>query len=86
MLGLGEEKNEIENTIKDIKNAGCKIITIGQYLQPSRNHLPVMRYVSPEEFKEYKEFALLTGFEFAESGPLVRSSYHAEKHLSKNVD
>lgn len=81
MLGLGEEKEEVFQTIEDIRNANVDVITIGQYLQPTKNHLPVKRFVSPEEFEEYKEFAIGLGFRHVESSPLVRSSYHAEKHI-----
>lgn len=81
MLGLGEEKDEVLRSIEDIREAKVDVITIGQYLQPSKNHLPVKRFVSPEEFEEYREFALGLGFRHVESSPLVRSSYHAERHL-----
>ncbi len=81
MLGLGEEHEEIIKTLEDILNAGCKIITIGQYLQPSKMHLPVHRYYTPEEFNNYKRIALEKGFKYAECGPLVRTSYHAEKQI-----
>lgn len=81
MLGLGEEKDEVFQTIQDISNAHVDVITIGQYLQPTRNHLPVKRFVTPEEFKEYEDFARSLGFRHVESSPLVRSSYHAEKHI-----
>jgi lipoic acid synthetase len=81
MLGLGETEDEIIETIEDLAEVKCDILTIGQYLQPTPNHLPVAEFVTPEKFKEYKEFALKKGFRFVESGPLVRSSYHAEKHL-----
>lgn len=79
MLGLGETEEEILETMSDIRATGCTILTIGQYLQPSSKHLPVVEYVTPEKFQEYKEAALSKGFKHAESGPLVRSSYHAEK-------
>ncbi|MFW5793498.1 MAG: lipoyl synthase [Bacteroidota bacterium] len=81
MLGLGETDEEVLETMDDLKKAGCKIITFGQYLQPSHKHLPVKRYVSPEKFEEIKKIALKKGFKHVESGPLVRSSYHAEKHI-----
>jgi lipoic acid synthetase len=81
MLGLGEKDEEIIQTMDDMLNAGCKIITIGQYLQPSKKHLPVDRYVNPDEFENYKSIAMRKGFEYAECGPLVRSSYHAEKQI-----
>jgi len=78
MVGLGETREEIEETIRDIRNAGCDLITIGQYLQPTRKHHPVQRYYTPQEFSEFKEFALSLGFKHVESGPLVRSSYHSK--------
>lgn len=81
MLGLGEEKDEVFQTIQDIRNANVDIITIGQYLQPTKKHLPVKKFVSPEEFEEYGSFARTLGFRHIESSPLVRSSYHAEKHI-----
>ncbi len=79
MVGLGETKKEIFQTIEDLRDAGVSILTIGQYLQPTKNHLPVIRYVPPEEFNEYREYALSVGIKYVESGPLVRSSYHAER-------
>ncbi|MCG8578070.1 MAG: lipoyl synthase [Flavobacteriales bacterium] len=81
MLGLGETEEEIYETIDDLSNVSCDILTMGQYLQPTPNHLPVAEFVPPQKFDEYKEYALKKGFRFVESGPLVRSSYHAEKHL-----
>ncbi|AWU46047.1 lipoyl synthase [Blattabacterium punctulatus] len=81
MLGLGEKKEEILETMKDIKNSQVDILTIGQYLQPSLKHFPVHFFVLPEEFKEFKKIGLKIGFKYVESGPLVRSSYHAEKHV-----
>lgn len=81
MLGLGEERNEILETMDDLLKAGCTVVTIGQYLQPSRDHMPVTHWVSPDEFDEYKKNGLKKGFRHIESGPLVRSSYHAEKHI-----
>ena len=81
MLGLGEEKSEVLQTIEDIRNANVDVITIGQYLQPTKNHLPVKRFIPLEEFEEYKAFATELGFRHIESSPLVRSSYHAEKHI-----
>ncbi len=79
MLGLGETPQEIEETIDDIRRTGCSILTIGQYLQPSSKHLPVVEYISPEQFEHYKKLALSKGFAHVESGPMVRSSYHAEQ-------
>lgn len=81
MLGLGETHEEIIRTMEDIRSAGVDILTIGQYLQPTPNHLPVVEYISPDRFKEYKEIGLKMGFRYVESGPLVRSSYHAERHI-----
>ncbi|MDA7803756.1 lipoyl synthase [Crocinitomix sp.] len=81
MLGLGETDEEIYETIDDLSNIGCDILTMGQYLQPTPNHLPIAEFVTPQKFDEYREYALKKGFRFVESGPLVRSSYHAEKHL-----
>ena len=82
MLGLGEHEDEVMETICDLKNVGCQVLTIGQYLQPTRDNFPVVAYISPEKFDEYKNFALSKGFKFVESAPLVRSSYHAEKHIN----
>jgi lipoic acid synthetase len=81
MLGLGETREEILETMDDALAAGCKVLTIGQYLQPSRQNVPVREYVTPETFAEYKKIGLEKGFRFVESGPLVRSSYHAEEQL-----
>jgi len=81
MLGLGETEEEILETIQDLVNNNVDILTLGQYLQPTPKHLPVVEFVTPERFEFYKEFALSKGFRYVESGPLVRSSYHAEKHL-----
>lgn len=83
MVGLGESPQEVEQTMDDLLKNGCKILTIGQYLQPSAKHYPVAEYVHPTQFLKYKETGELKGFEIVESGPLVRSSYHAEKHLKK---
>ncbi len=77
MLGLGEDKIEVLATMRDLVAQGTDILTIGQYLQPTREHLPIVRYVPPGEFAEYKEFGKAIGFKHVESGPLVRSSYHA---------
>ncbi|MCG2677952.1 lipoyl synthase, partial [bacterium] len=77
MVGMGETKEEITGTMKDLREVGCDIFTIGQYLQPSLNHLPISRYYSPDEFKEFQRIGEGLGFLHIESGPLVRSSYHA---------
>ena len=81
MLGLGEENSEVFKTIEDIRNANVDVITIGQYLQPTKKHLPVKKFVTPEEFNEFGDFARSLEFRHVESSPLVRSSYHAEKHI-----
>ena len=81
MLGLGETKEEVIQTLEDLKNAGCDVVTIGQYLQPSKRHLPVQRFVHPDEFAEYREIGYTIGLDYVESGPLVRSSYHSERHV-----
>ncbi|RYY54283.1 MAG: lipoyl synthase [Chitinophagaceae bacterium] len=81
MLGLGETKEEVFQTIRDLHDNGCDVITIGQYLQPTQKHLPVQRFVHPDEFAEYREFGYNLGLDYVESGPLVRSSYHSEKHV-----
>jgi lipoic acid synthetase len=80
MVGLGEESVELEETIRAIRSAGTEILTVGQYLRPSPQHLPVRRYYTPEEFARLRELARGLGFAHVESGPLVRSSYHAESH------
>jgi lipoic acid synthetase len=77
MVGLGEREDEVKSVIKDLSDAGCRMLTIGQYLQPSHKHLPVVEYITPEQFEGYRIFALERGFSFVASGPLVRSSYHA---------
>jgi lipoic acid synthetase len=81
MLGLGETEEEIIETMDDLRSVGCDVLTLGQYLQPSPKHLPVAEFIRPELFAKYKEIGLKKGFRFVESGPLVRSSYHAEKHI-----
>ena len=81
MVGIGETPDEVRQTLSDICAAGVEVMTIGQYLQPTHQHLPVDRFVTPEEFAEYKRYALEIGFRFCESGPLVRSSYHAHEHV-----
>jgi len=82
MLGLGEERAEVEGVLRDLRGVGCDILTLGQYLRPSRDHLPVERYVAPAEFAELKSAALAIGFRHVEAGPLVRSSYHAWEHVN----
>ena len=86
MLGLGETPEEIYSTIADIRNAGVEIMTLGQYLQPTPKHLPVARWVHPDEFASYRDYALSLGFAHCESGPLVRSSYHAHEHVKGSTD
>ena len=81
MLGLGESEDEIIQTIGDLYEAGCKILTIGQYLQPGLEYMEVVNYITPEKFEEYRVLALKIGFSFVESSPLVRSSFHAENHV-----
>ena len=81
MLGLGETQEEILETMDDLRQVNCSILTLGQYLQPTRRHYPVQEYVHPDRFAELREIALGKGFRHVESGPLVRSSYHAERHL-----
>lgn len=81
MLGLGETEEEIHETMDDLRTVGVDILTIGQYMQPTKNHLLVIEFIKPEVFAKYKEIGLNTGFRFVESGPLIRSSYHAERHL-----
>ena len=81
MAGLGETKDEVFRVMDDLREAGCDVMTIGQYLQPTRNHLEVMEWVHPDTFKLYEEVGLSKGFLYVESAPLVRSSYHAEKHV-----
>jgi lipoic acid synthetase len=79
MVGLGEDRDELLTTVLDLRRVGCSILTIGQYLQPTRDHLPISRYYHPDEFRELKAYALGIGFSHVESGPLVRSSYHARE-------
>ncbi|MCB9425593.1 MAG: lipoyl synthase [Flavobacteriales bacterium] len=81
MLGLGETEEEVLETIRDLREAKVDVVTIGQYLQPSKKHLPVKEFISPEQFKKYETYAKELGFVHVESGALVRSSYHAEKHI-----
>jgi lipoyl synthase len=82
MLGAGETRAETEQTIRDLAAVKCAILTLGQYLSPSEKHVPVARFVTPEEFDELRDFALNLGFSHVESGPMVRSSYHAEEQVS----
>lgn len=84
MLGLGEEKEEVMQTLRDLKANGCDVVTIGQYLQPTKKHLPVHRFVHPDEFAAFREYGYEIGLDYVESGPLVRSSYHSEKHVIPN--
>jgi len=81
MLGLGETRPEVRDVLRDLREARVDIVTIGQYLQPTSGHLPVVRYVPPAEFDEIRQEALPLGFRHVEAGPLVRSSYHASRHL-----
>ncbi len=81
MLGLGETEDEVLETMDDLRSVNVDVLTLGQYLQPTPKHLPVQGFIHPEKFLEYKEIGLQKGFRYVESGPLVRSSYHAEKHL-----
>lgn len=81
MLGLGETREEVLRTLQDLRDNGVDVVTIGQYLQPTRKHLPVHRFVHPDEFAEYREAGYAMGLDYVESGPLVRSSYHSEKHV-----
>jgi lipoyl synthase len=83
MLGLGETKEEVLEAMQDLRNSDVSILTLGQYLQPTKEHLPVSEFVHPDLFAEFKEAGIQMGFRYVESGPLVRSSYHAEKHLNK---
>lgn len=83
MLGLGETEDEVIEAMDDLRAVGVEIITLGQYLQPTPDHLPVEDFITPEKFAEYEKIGLEKGFRFVESGPLVRSSYHAEKHIVK---
>ena len=81
MLGLGETNDQLLEVIRDLRDVECDILTLGQYLRPSADHIPVARYVPPAEFAEIKTAALAMGFHHVESGPLVRSSYHAWEHV-----
>jgi lipoic acid synthetase len=81
MLGLGETENEVIETMDDLRSVNCDVLTLGQYLQPTKKHLPVAEFVHPDVFARLEQIALKKGFMFVESGPLVRSSYHAERHV-----
>jgi lipoic acid synthetase len=83
MVGLGEQPAEVIETLRDMRSVGVQVVTIGQYLQPTKKHLMVKEFVTPEQFQEYKMAGLDMGFRFVESSPLVRSSYRAEKHVNK---
>jgi len=82
MVGLGENDEEVSETISDLSYAGCRILTVGQYLQPTKKHMEAVSYITPEKFSEYKKTAIEKGFQFVECHPLVRSSFHAEKHIA----
>ncbi len=84
MVGIGETKDEVFVLMDDVRDTGCQIFSLGQYLQPSKKHEPVHRFVHPDEFMEYKEYGLKIGFNHVESGPLVRSSYHADEQVLYN--
>jgi len=84
MLGLGETKEEVIQTMEQLAAIQLDVLTLGQYLQPTQRHLPVYRFVHPDEFTELREIGYSLGFDYVESGPLVRSSYHAERHVHKN--
>ena len=85
MLGLGETKEEVIQSMKDLRNSGTDVLTLGQYLQPTAKHLSVVRFVHPDEFAEYKSIGYGLGFDYVESGPLVRSSYHSERHVHPGI-
>ncbi|MDQ3797338.1 MAG: lipoyl synthase, partial [Pseudomonadota bacterium] len=82
MLGLGEEIGEVEQVMRDLRNNGCEMLTLGQYLQPSRYHLPVVHFVTPDEFERLGEVGRCMGFSHVASGPMVRSSYHADRQAA----
>lgn len=85
MLGLGETQDEVVQTMRDLVESGVDVVTIGQYLQPTKKHLPVQRFVHPDEFNFYTKIGYELGFDYVESGPLVRSSYHSEKHVIAGI-
>jgi lipoic acid synthetase len=82
MLGLGETPGEVLEAMDDLKNAGCRVLTLGQYLQPDPHLMKVVEYITPEQFNRYRKEAYRRGFRYVESSPLVRSSYHAERHVN----
>jgi lipoic acid synthetase len=82
MLGLGETEEEVMEALHDLRSRNVDVVTIGQYLQPSKKHLPVKEFITPDQFKKLETFALDLGFRHVESGPLVRSSYKAHKHIA----
>lgn len=84
MVGIGETREEVFALMDDIRATGCQIFSVGQYLQPTKEHEPVHRFVHPEEFEEYRDYGLKIGFSYVESGPLVRSSYHADEQVLQN--
>ena len=81
MLGLGETEEEVLETMSDLRSVGVDVLTLGQYLQPTPKHLPISEFITPEQFDKLGKIGQEMGFRYVESGPLVRSSYHAEKHL-----
>ncbi|MDT8418985.1 MAG: lipoyl synthase [Desulfuromonadales bacterium] len=85
MLGMGEDKDEVLRTLNDLREVDCQILTLGQYLAPSRDHFPVERYLHPDEFSELRQYGLDLGFSHVEAGPLVRSSYHAEEQFDAGL-
>lgn len=85
MLGLGETRDEVLQTMRDLREVGCQVMTIGQYLKPTAKNVEVKEYIHPDVFRQYREIGLANGFTFVESGPLVRSSYHAERHVRKDA-
>ena len=86
MLGLGETEEEVLKAIDDLVEAGLHILTLGQYLQPTKMHIEVAEFIHPDQFEKYKEEGLRRGLKYVESGPLVRSSYHAERHVNVSLD
>ena len=85
MLGLGETEDEVLKAMDDLRKVGCEILTIGQYLSPTKSHFPVQEYIHPDQFEKYRLAGLQKGFTYVESSPLVRSSYHAEKHVNREA-